>query len=62
MTPEVVDAYGPSSYHYALESLSGSRPASTESKATTNGACFFEVPHASQQNNDLMVRPLYCAP
>lgn len=55
MTPEVVDAYGPSSYPYVSGSLSSSRPASTESKATTTSACFFEVPHANQ-NDDLMVR------
>ena len=54
MTPEVADSYGPSSYPYALGSLSSSRPASTESKATTTSACFFEVPHANQ-NDDLMV-------
>lgn len=54
MTLEVVDAYGHGRYPYALGSLSSSRPASTESKATTNSACFFEVPHANQ-NNDLMV-------
>ncbi|KAF9651424.1 hypothetical protein BDM02DRAFT_3126956 [Thelephora ganbajun] len=60
MTPEVVDSYGRSSYPYVLDSLS-SRPASTESKATTTGACFFEVPHANQ-NDDLMVRPFIVAP
>lgn len=56
MTPEVVDARGPVSYPYVLGSLPGSRPASRESKATTTSACFFEVPHANQ-NDDLMVRP-----
>lgn len=67
MTPEVVDTYGPTSYPYVLGSLSSSRPASTESKATTNSACFFEVPHANQ-NNDLMQTVCYiyeetkCAP
>jgi hypothetical protein len=61
MAPEVVDSYGPSSYPYALGSLSSSRPASTESKATTTGACFFEVPHANQ-NNDLMVRLFIVVP
>jgi len=56
MTLEVVDSYGPSPYPYVLGSLSSSsRPASTESKATTTSACFFEVPHVNQ-NDDLMVR------
>lgn len=54
MTPEAVDSYGPPSYPYVLGSLSSSRPASTESKATTTSACFFEVPHVNQ-NDDLMV-------
>jgi len=67
MTPEVADAYGPSSYPYALGSLSSSRPASTESKATTTSACFFDVPNADQ-NDDLMQTVCYvyeetkCAP
>jgi hypothetical protein len=61
MTPEVVDSYGPSSYNYGSGSLPNSRPASTDSKATTNGPCFFEVPHASQ-NDDLMVRLLIVVP
>ena len=61
MTPEVADSYGPSSYPYALGSLSSSRPASTESKATTTSACFFEVPHANQ-NDDLMVRLFIMGP
>ena len=62
MTHEAVDSYGPSSYPYVLRSLSSSRPASTESKATTASACFFEVPHANQ-NDDLMVRlPLPFSP
>ena len=61
MTPEVVGSYGPSSYPYVSGSLSSSRPASTESKATTTSACFFEVPHANQ-NDDLMVRPPHCSP
>ena len=61
MTPEAVHSYGPSSYPYALGSLSSSRPASTESKATTTSACFFEVPNANQ-NDDLMVRPFIVVP
>jgi len=67
MTLEVVDHYGPLSYPYVLGSLSSSRPASTESKATTNSACFFEVPHVNQ-NDDLMQTVCYiyeetkCAP
>jgi len=56
MASEVADSYGPSPDPYALGSLSSSRPASTESKATNTSACFFEVPHANQ-NDDLMVRP-----
>jgi len=58
MTHEAVDSYGPLSYPYVLAALSSSRPASTESKATTASACFFEVPHANQ-NDDLMVRPSF---
>ena len=62
MSPELVDAHGRLSHSYVLGSLSSSRPASTESKATTTSACFFEVPHVNQ-NDDLMVRlPLHCAP
>jgi len=57
MTHEAVDTYGPSSYPYVLGSLSSYRPPSTESKATTTSACFFEVPNANQ-NDDLMV----CSP
>jgi len=59
MTPEVVDSYGPLSYPYVLSSLSSyRRPPSTESKATTTSACFFEVPHANQ-NDDLMQTVCY---
>jgi len=67
MTPEVVDAYGRTFYPYVLGSLSSSRPASTESKATNTSACFFEVPHANK-NDDLMQTVCYvyeetkCAP
>lgn len=61
MTPEVVRSYGPSPHPYALGSLPSSRPASTESKASTTSACFFEVPNANQ-NDDLMVRPFIVLP
>jgi len=61
MAHEVADSYCPSPDSYALDSLSSSRPASTESKATNASACFFEVPHANQ-NNDLMVRPFIIVP
>lgn len=60
MPSGVVYSYGPS-YPNALESLSSPRPASTESKATTTSACFFEVPNANQ-NDDLMVRLLIVVP
>lgn len=63
MTHEAVDTYGPSSFPYVLGTLSSHRPASTDSKATTASACFFEVPNANQ-NDDLMVciPSLHCGP
>ena len=61
MAHEVADSYCPSPDPYALGSLSSSRPASTESKATNASACFFEVPNANQ-NDDLMVRPFIIVP
>lgn len=61
MAHEVTGSYCPSPDPYALGSLSSSRPASTESKATNASACFFEVPHANQ-NDDLMVCPFIIVP